>query len=348
MGGTWFSTEYMRNLADEISRYSIGVTPVPEPQHYAWSERRTGFPVPLTGGHLVERALYEFGTVMRRTPLRLPDLPAEDLADIDISVAEWIEQQKVPKDTADFLSGWASLYTGAPLEEVSLLQFSYSCAAPFDKSAYMLFTGLAEKFTHGTIDLATALLEDARVTLKLNTRVTRIEQTGDLVTVTTAHGERLTADSAVIAVPINVLDTLEFGWQLDPAITAIAAAKQPCRSLKVWALVSNAPRGLFSVGYGDTVGLNWVSHEYSIYEGELYVAFGFDPEKLDISDPKSVERAIRMYVPDAVVHEVDSDPWNDDPYSAGTWGMWRPGWLSQARMAAFQQLHGRLAPKVVP
>jgi monoamine oxidase len=341
LGGAWFSTTWMTPLREEIERYGVEVLETPLPRSYRWAtggEVRDGAPVPVGEGAALERALYELGAAVRRVPVGVL-LDGRGLEDLDVSAAGWIESLELPRATREFLLAWTAMYAGADPGEVSLLAFAITMAS-FGNSTYSLFDGLAEKFAHGTSDLVERLARDSRGDIRLSTAVRRVEQGGDEAAVVTADGERLTASAAVVAVPINVLSQIEFSPALPERVARAAAQCQPCRSLKVWAVVENVPEGLFAVGWGG--GLQWASGEYPVEGRELMVGFGYDPEILDIGDPASVERAIRQFAPGARVLAVDSHDWNADPWSNGAWTMWPPRWATDGTIAALNRPHGRV------
>lgn len=61
----------------------------------------------------------------------------------------------------------------------------------------------------------------------------------------------------------------------------------------------------------------------------LLVAFGPDPDRLDVSDRAAVEAALRAWFPGVEVESISSWAWRDDPYARGTWAMLPPGWLGR-------------------
>ncbi len=59
--------------------------------------------------------------------------------------------------------------------------------------------------------------------------------------------------------------------------------------------------------------------------GSRLIFFGPDAQRLDGSDPKAVQEALRTFIPEAEVVELVSHDWNGDPYALGTWCHFRPG-----------------------
>ncbi|MEA2246803.1 MAG: hypothetical protein QOH46_1332 [Solirubrobacteraceae bacterium] len=342
MGGTWFSTDFMAPLREEIERYAVEVTEVAMPERFLWltgGERRTGFPVPVEEGYDLERAL--FGAMTASSRIDMETIFSDpSLSDLDIGVATWLEQQNLPRATRELLTAFVCMYSGCDADDISLASFCQAVMVEFGNSVFAAFAGLSHKFTHGTADLVGRIAADVSGEIRLSAAVRAIEQDDGGARVTLEDGETLDADAVIVTAPVNTLEQIEFSPALDPRVARMAAQGQPCRSLKVWALAENVPSGLFAVGWGG--GLQWVSNEYEAGDASLVVGFGYDPAQLDISDPRSVERALREYAPDAIVREVDFHDWNADPWSRGAWAVWRPGWLGDGGLPAVNQGHGRV------
>src|ERR1700760_659245 len=62
----------------------------------------------------------------------------------------------------------------------------------------------------------------------------------------------------------------------------------------------------------------------------------------DQTSVTDVERAMRLYAPDAEVLAIDSHDWNSDPYSNGSWMANWPGWLTRY-VDAMRASEGRIA-----
>jgi monoamine oxidase len=346
MGGAWFSLDDMGALREEIDRYGVPVTKVSPRAEVRWNLNghvSRGFPVPVDQGRDLERLVIGFTDVVRRTPATLPEIQRADLADIDISVAEWLAGQHLPTETRNFAAAWVSMYAGAPLEELSLAGFAHQCCVPYGNSVFALYSGLAYTFTHGTRELVDKIVSDAPVEFRLGTVATAVKQQEKQVQVTVAGGEVLVADGVVVAVPLNVLANLDWDGQFPPALRHAVQLRQPCRSLKVWAVTRHVPSGFLGVGYGEGVSAHWVSCEEDWGARQLVVLFGHDRTRLDPRSPSSVQSAIRAYVPEADVEQVDYEDWAASPYSNGAWGVLRPGWLSSAVLNPLREVHGRVA-----
>jgi monoamine oxidase len=159
--------------------------------------------------------------------------------------------------------------------------------------------------------------------------------------VTTDDGSTYEAGSAVLALPINTLDRVALDPPPDPRIARATAAGQPCQSIKIWALAENVPAGLLAGGWGPP--LQWLGVADEIDGAQLLVGFAHDRGAVDPDDVDSVQAAIECYAPGARVLAVDWHDWSSDPWSRGTWGMWRPGWIRDGTVGALGSRHGRIA-----
>ena len=70
--------------------------------------------------------------------------------------------------------------------------------------------------------------------------------------------------------------------------------------------------------------LTFLWTEYVDEASQIAVGFGPSPELLDIHDPDAIQEAVSRYLPGAEVIDSAGYDWNVDPYSLGTWCMYRP------------------------
>ena len=326
LGGTWFSLARQPPLAEEVERYGVRVVPAATRLCARWHTggvTRHGLPVPQSEGAALER-------VLRSLSLASQDI---DLTRDDVSVPDWLGED-LPDATRDFLFAWASFMSGADPAEVSMVEFLGIFAAN-GGDVWSLYDEISECFADGTGALLDALTADADADVRLSTPVTRIEERNDEVVLTTQSGEEIRAGAAVVSVPVNTLDTIEFDPPLPPGLARMGREKHAGRSLKVWALVEGVPGGLLALGFGTP--LQWLSAEYVVPEGTLVVGFGHETAGLDLGDSAAVEGAIQVYAPEARVLAVDAHNWVDDPWSKGTWLAARPGWLSEGLFAGHER-----------
>lgn len=341
IGGTWFSTEWMHALRAEIEKYRIELVDQPAPENFVWAtggEVRTHAPIPVEDLPAAERAITELHLAMRRTPAgRL--LEDEDYSDLDVPLTEWPPFQDLPAASQELVYAFGSMYGGCAPEKVSVLHYT-RMMSEFGESVTSLYDGLAQKFAHGTVSLADALLQDFGGELHLSTPVRSVVQSeGGVVVETDDHA--FTAKGVICTVPINTLHRIAFEPALPTEVLEASSVGHSCMSIKSWARCRNVPNGLFGLGWGGAA--QWVSNEYPLGDGTTLVcSFGYDPEQFDANDPKSVERALRQYVPDIEVLSVDTHDWAGDEFSDGTWSIWDPNWVVAGHESAFDTPHGQV------
>jgi monoamine oxidase len=195
-------------------------------------------------------------------------------------------------------------------------------------------------FKDGTVALLNALLAEGKPEVRLGAPVRKVIQGETLITVVTNSGEEMRAKAVVSTIPLNVLKDID--WQPALLETKLQASRETHSGFgtKLHALIEG--------DHGDFVGvapshfaLNWLGTE-GIEDGHTHViGFGPDPALLDVNDTQAVEKAARLFIPDAKVIRTFGYQWTLDPYSKGTWCTLRPGMWSKY-LRDLQQPRGRL------
>ncbi len=78
-----------------------------------------------------------------------------------------------------------------------------------------------------------------------------------------------------LAAPLNTWRDIVFEPELSEPKRQAASEGQTGHATKIWALAEDVPDHIVAVGWGG--GLNWVSTEYVLPEGQLLVGFGTGP-----------------------------------------------------------------------
>jgi monoamine oxidase len=63
----------------------------------------------------------------------------------------------------------------------------------------------------------------------------------------------------------------------------------------------------------------------------MLVCFGRDGDELTGEDPEQVQQALEVLLPEVKVRACATHNWRRDPLTRQTWGMLRPGQLTQLR-----------------
>lgn len=342
LGGTHFSRRFHRHVAEEIERYELAITA----RHGGQVELRWGLdgsPMqpgnPFGEGDLydLERALLAVGAAARRIDADLPR-DAQGLADLDVSVEEFVRSLAVTPRVRDFLRLWSELGTGARVEEFSILS-TLSWIAALDNSLYAVYGGVGEKLLEGTRGLLERISAEANVAVNLKTPVVEVQQTASAATVKTASGAELDAPMVVLAVPLNVLADIRFTPALSATKGAVARLRHPGRMRKVWLLASgiSADTASFARGrefmYLATMGS---SPRGTLLSGMLAV-----DSTVALSSGDDLQAAANDILPGIRVLDALFHDWNTDPFSCGTWMCYRPGQMS-AVQSELARREGRL------
>ena len=169
-----------------------------------------------------------------------------------------------------------------------------------------------------------------------------MEQEGERVIVTARGGDTFSAPAAVVAVPLNTLGAIDFS----PALSADAAAAvergHAGHGIKLSAQVRGELEPFFLMAPDDHP-VTFVESQRVLADGShLLVAFGPDAERLDPGDEEATRRALAELLPEGVeVEAVAGHNWLQDPFSRGTWSVYRPGQLSGS-LLALRERHGRV------
>jgi monoamine oxidase len=339
-GGTWFSLERQRELAVEIKRYQLRVTQSPSPVEFRSSvadQLRSGrLPVPEGQADDVRRAFDHIRERAKGITVGQP-LDRQSLGDLDVALDEFLVPLRLPQQTLDYLSSWwAGFSFGCRPAEISTLQI-LSWVAGFG-GTWAWDDVPAEKLVDGTKSLVDALADDSDADIKLSTAADRITQDAHGIRVATREGETISAQAAVVAIPLNTWAHVEFSPPLSDLKERAARERHGGHAVKVWALARNVPNHLVGVGTGP---LKWISEEDVLDEGRLLVGIGAEPALLDPSRPETVAAALRRFAPDAQLVATDGHDWNSDEFSRGTWTAYRPGQPSQLH-SALGRAEGRI------
>jgi pseudooxynicotine oxidase len=196
------------------------------------------------------------------------------------------------------------------------------------------------RFKDGTAALLDVMQAEGKPEVRLGAPVRTVIQDDTHVTVVTKSGEEIRAKVAVSTVPLNVLKDID--WQPALRETQLQASRETHAGAgtKLHALIEG-DHGMFSGVAPSQFALNSLMTE-GIEDGHTHViGFGPDPALLDVNDIQAVEKAVRLFIPDAKVIRTFGYPWTRDPYSQGTWCTLRPGMWSKC-LRDLQQPRGRL------
>lgn len=333
MGGTyvhWFQP----HIWAEITRYNLEVKKVPALAEAYWitnDELNVG-----TQQEMFAKIEEGMNIFLRDTKKYFPrpyePFYEEAIADIDhLSVADRLKEIKdeVSDEIYELLRSYWSTYFNTDDLDVPGLTQAYRWAALSDNDWQML-EEIFElyKIKDGTKALIDSIYNDGRADLRLSTPVSVIEKTAEGHKVTTRDGEEFMADAVIAAIPINVINNIEFKPTLLPEKHQISMEKQSSQGQKVWARV----RGLTDTALMAAPPEFPVNsaHTDSIDGDEGYImGYVSNASKLDAENREEVEKLFRHWLPDIEVIESTGHNWVEDEFSQGAWPVLRKNQLTR-------------------
>lgn len=352
VGGGYFDPHSAPNVAAELTRYGMSFVPTVSPERYVWDldgEVFGGFPVPLQEMGAFEEALFEIKKDMRRILHGL----TPDLADIDVSMDDYLGRFDLGPKSKAFLQAFAELGGGESSDNISALHM-ISKATEEEASLWGYFSTLGFTIDGG----GTSVLMDRilagmpEVDVRLSTPVAKVTQEAEIVRVTSTTGEEFTADAVIVAIPANCWSDVEFSPAQNETQQLFAAEGHVARTQKIWFYVEGTAPTYVMGRHPEGFSAILPDREYK--DGYLFVGIKICDEESDFDDPAVVEKQVQRAIPEATVLEVDSHNWNLDPYSKGVMCAHRPGrglpFMSEAASApagrigfAGSDISGRLA-----
>jgi monoamine oxidase len=260
----------------------------------------------------------------------------DELRGHDRSITEWLGRLNIAPGARDLLFAQTSAMAGAAPDEHPMLAILQLVAQRGDGDSFALDE--RHVFMNGTVSLVDAIAADVRGEIRLDTPARVIRQTDSGVSIETSSGA-IAASLAILAAPINIMTKIDFDPPLDPARYAALTEGNACKVAKIWMLATGVPDRM--------VGLGWNTPFCSLaaegVAGDAQLVVGFVlPGTIDISDPKALERALRVYAPEARVQAALWHDWARDPWSLGGWMTEPPGWATSGVLDLLARPHGRV------
>lgn len=263
------------------------------------------------------------------------------LAEVDqLSLRDRISQLNLSPEDEGLLTGLMSGESGGSSARGALTMPAHWWA--LGGLAYYGFNAiLSFRPETGMRGLLDAMLTDASAELRLNTPVTSIADDGERVQVTTRAGERFSAQAAVVAVPVNSWQTIDFIPKLpEPYLTASTDGIGVPNAIKLAIHLRGDIGGPFYAQGEEGDPIIGLFPQRQLDDGQLVVGFIVE-ESVDVTDFKQVEAAVHHLEPKAEVIDYQYYDWGRDEFSQGGWAWRQPGQLLQ--LGTIQQPQGRLA-----
>jgi hypothetical protein len=251
-----------------------------------------------------------------------------DIAKLDpVSVAERLDGLGLPQEQRDILEAIFATSCHCDPSEAGLVEMLRWYTLPGATLTALMDSVGRYWLRGGTKTLIEGILADAGLEPQLSTTVKAVRQQDSGVVVTTEGGETVSARAVVVTIPLNVLGQIEFSPPLSAGKRAAASEGHAGSGVKLHIRV-RGQRGGFSGVAPLPAPLTSLQTEFSDPEGAVLTAFGPSGKLLDINDDEAIQQAVRRLLPEAEVEWAVGYDWNADPYSRGTWCVFRPGQLS--------------------
>lgn len=344
LGGTWIHWTQPYVWA-EAMKYGLAVEETPGAAPERVVVRSAGKAVELDavqwGGvsAAIESYFAEARTVLER-PYDLRYRWEEVLRRDGMTSADRLAQIKMTELQRDAVAGLMETLANAPISQASYNENMRWYALPGWSMTAMFDSTGRYHLKDGTAALIDRINGDSKAEVRLGSPVTRIEQDSDGVTVVLFSGERLHARAAVLALPMNVLASIDYAPALPAGLVALSRERHSSVGMKLYVEVEGDMGRLMALAPSPSpIGL--LMTYASMGNRTVLVGFGADAKALAFNDDEAVQRAVSMLLPGVRVLSSTSYGWHADPFAMGTYANFRPGAIARSYDATLLD-HGRL------
>jgi monoamine oxidase len=331
LGGGWVHW-HQPHVWSEITRAGLGVEVSEEADVSSWhvgAQRRSGTVAERDA--IAERGWNQFvdGVADALPQPHHPLFANERLARFDrLSIAERLAELDLDDEEQDVLVAELESVAHGRLDDagaVSILRWHALSGGSLELTQ---FTGGRVTLAEGTQSVLNAIAAGAEFETRLSTPVTVISRRDGGLEVHTRAGETVGTRVVVMAVPLNVLDGIEFDPPLPEAKREAIALGQASRGMKVFIHARGEPVNHNAIKPGHPFG--YLDTEILYPDGtQLLIGFGPDAEACNADDLPDVQRRLDEILPGYEVLAATSHDWLADEFARGTWAIHRPGWYTR-------------------
>lgn len=306
-GGTWFMPDHTRVHRELLRAGSEVRESIPSVWRWRTGGRiRLGLPVDRDEWPDLEAAL-------RRLTADADALASGETEVGSLSFADYLQRLGTTQSVQDFLLGWWAVTGGSEPADGAAID---GLAAIADHGGLL---GIPEMLRRspalGWGAIAKSMAAFARATVRYGQELVHVEH-GDSVTLHLAGGERVAAQGAILALPLNVLSEITFAPALPERLRA-SFGKNRGRAVKVWLRARGVPPASLAAGRGQ--GLNLLIADRILDGDQLVIGFGPAAPEFDPCSRVNVDAALHAFYPEAELVCFDSHDWNADRFARGTW-----------------------------
>jgi monoamine oxidase len=247
-------------------------------------------------------------------------------------------------EVRDWVEAMCCLLAFGLLDQSAATEFFRLYALSGGSAAQALAALSATKLVKGTRDLIDSIAAQATLAdIRLNSPVRRVVQTGEEVRVELASGDAISAPTALVAIPMNVLNSVEFEPGLSETKRTASTERHAGAGMKCYVRVEG-DIGNVSVLAPEAQAVNYVVTYDHGAEGSWLIVFASNPKRLPMSrfdDVAGMQAALQPLLPGVEVESIVGWDWSNDPLALGTWCIYRPGQLAQV-LPDLRTTEGRL------
>ena len=181
------------------------------------------------------------------------------------------------------------------------------------------------KLREGSASLINTMANDARADIRLSTKVTRIDNTPSEVRVTTDTGEVFTARNAIVTIPMNVINQVDFEPSLSKSRTDAALEKHAGEGFKALLIAKGNLRRFWCCSKSSDCPLISVSNYHYGENESVLIAYGYPHEPIDFSDKHQMQVWMRHFFSGIEILKSLGHSWSEASLSLGIWCTYRPG-----------------------
>ncbi|MFD5936539.1 flavin monoamine oxidase family protein [Streptomyces sp. NPDC060333] len=250
----------------------------------------------------------------------------------DRSLREQLDAFKAEPALRDWVEAMCCLTAFGPLDQAGATEVFRAYALAGHSAEQFAASLSATKLVKGTRELINSIAGQATLAdIRLSSPVRRVVQTDGGVRVELEGGEAVSAPTALIALPMNVLNSVEFEPGLSEIKRTASADRHAGAGMKCFVRVKG-DIGNVSMVAPETQPLNFlVTYDHGP-EGSWLIAFSANPKKLQMpqfDDVQGMQTALQPFLPGVEVESIVGWDWSNDPLALGTWCIYRPGQLTR-------------------
>lgn len=309
LGAEWVAPEHHRAMANELHAYNLGLesSALPSP-HEAAAQAQPCDPL--------RRLLTRCNEAATGIDVSKPDWYRDGL-NVDRTVSEFLHEIDVaPERVESFLAESFALQGGHP-DDYSMLNLIHEFAA--FGSAECAFSAAEYRVADGAQSLATAVASECATAVRLDWEIKRVGLNKAGVVIEGPRG-KLTAELAIMTVPVNVLCDLELALPIPKNARSVIDEGHAGRAAKGWAAVVSR-HSVASIGWPDAVEV----YSRSGSRADMVCTFGAASPDHAAALARGWPAFSRRHPDIVLAGAFLSHDWIDDPFAKGTWMSMAPG-----------------------